>query len=225
MSLHEDVLFDPRLNQEWHMLPCERTTLIYLLQRLTPDVSIEIGTFRGGSLRPISAHSRRVFTFDIDANQHRIKPQFPNAEFVTGDTAQTLPEVIRQLNQEGAEINFVLVDGSHEEAGVLADLTNCLEIVPRNRPCVILMHDSFNPAVRAGILKAPWSKNPHVQGVDIDFVPGALYDRQDIAGQLWGGLALAVLTPEPRPGGADTPAPMFSKFDHSRNVLLEKSIY
>lgn len=222
-ELFEDVLFPKELNKNWHMQPCERTALMHVLDRMKPEVSIEIGTFLAGSLRPISAYSKKVFTFDIDPNQHRISGQFPNTEFVTGDSATTLPAVIGQLNRENAEVNFILVDGSHDEDGVYADLCACLEIVPRNRPCVIMMHDSFNPAVRAGILKAPWSQNPYVVALDVDFVPGALYNRQDIAGQLWGGLAVAVLRPEPREPGVNVP--VLTSFDHSREQLLKHSIY
>jgi hypothetical protein len=178
-SLFEVILFPSDLNKDWHMQPCERVALFHVLNMTKPVTSIEIGTFLGGSLRPISAYSLHVYTFDINSDHHRIRPQFSNVSFITGDTAQTLPEVIATLNRASTEINFVLVDGSHEEQGVYSDLCACLEIVPINRPCVILMHDSFNPAVRAAILKTPWSSNPYVQGVDLDFVPGALYNRPD----------------------------------------------
>ena len=69
------------------------------------------------------------------------------------------------------------------------------------RPMVVVFHDSFNPTCRAGIRTAPWADCPYVARLDIDFVPGRLVDIEGdpFSGQMWGGLAVAVLTPEPQP--------------------------
>jgi hypothetical protein len=219
--MFDDTLFEPSLNQNWHMLPGERAALMFLLNRMKPDVSIEIGTFQAGSLRPIAALSKRVVTFDVDPNQHRIAPLFPNVRFVTGDTFTTLRPVIDELNGSREALNFILIDGSHEEEGVHADIVNCLRYVPKSSPCVIAMHDSSNPAVRKGIAKAPWASSPFVHGVDLDFVHGALYERADIRGQIWGGLALAVMRPEKRV----EPLVIGSQFEYSRQAMLQNSVY
>uniref|UniRef100_A0A9E8CSJ1 Class I SAM-dependent methyltransferase n=1 Tax=Bosea sp. NBC_00436 TaxID=2969620 RepID=A0A9E8CSJ1_9HYPH len=217
----ENVLFDQKFNENWHMQLSERAGLLHTLNRIRPDVSLEIGTFLCGSLRPIAAMSRRVYTFDIDPNQHRSSALFPNVSFITGDSAKTLPLIIEKINASDEEVNFILVDGSHEEEGVRGDLTHCLRYKPKLRPTVILMHDSANPAVRAGILSAPWSDCPFVHGVDLDFVPGLLFDRADIKGQIWGGLAAAVMLPTPRSG----PLEITSTFEPSRQALLKQSAY
>jgi hypothetical protein len=203
------------------MTRSERAALLHVLTRIRPQISIEIGTFRAGSLRPISEYSESVYTFDIDPNQHRISPMFRNCTFVTGDTAVTLPPIIEAINNSADELNFILIDGSHEEEGVRLDVMNCLAYIPKTRPCVIMMHDSCNPVVRAGLEKADWNSSPHVRGVDLDFVNGSLYDRSDIHGQIWGGLGLAVLTPEHRSG----PVTIDRKFEYSRSFLLENSVY
>lgn len=195
-----DGIFASDFESDWHMQGGERAALIYLLQRFRPKISIEIGTFLGGSLRPISTYSDKVYTFDIDPNQHRVAPQFPSVEFVTGDTADTLRPVIESIVAAGEEIGFILIDGSHETEGVRKDVEACLSYVPRRTPCVIVMHDSSNPKVRAGLLAANWGASPYVQSLDLDFVPGALYDRADIKDQIWGGLAVALLTPKSRLG-------------------------
>jgi hypothetical protein len=57
--------------------------------------------------------------------------------------------------------------------------------------------------------------------LDLDFVPGMLYDRPDIKGQIWGGLAVAVLLPESREGAL----PVQSSFEASRRVLMDNSSY
>lgn len=214
----ENALFDPSINQDWHMQFSERAALMYVLSRTTPDVSIEIGTFLGGSLRSIAAASQSVYTFDLD---DRTLPGYPNVSFIAGNSAATLPPIIEEINASEREINFILIDGDHSESGVRNDIANCLNYRPKHRATVILMHDSSNPAVRKGIIDAPWDASPHIHGVDLDFVPGMLYDREDIKGQIWGGLAAAVMLPEKRSGGVAVQ----SSFDHSLSVLMEKSIY
>lgn len=197
------TIFSPAWDTDWHMQGGERATLLYLLSMLRPRVSIEIGTFRAGSLRPIAHYSGKTYTFDIDPGQHRIASLFPQVEFVTGDTAVTLPPIIDAISRRGDELGFVLVDGSHETAGVRHDIDACLRYVPRTGPCVIVMHDSSNPAVRAGILAAGWQDCPHAHALDVDFVPGLLHHRKDIRNQLWGGMAVGLLLPERRIGPLD----------------------
>ena len=217
----ENELFDITPGQDWHMQYSERVALLYILGRIKPDVSIEIGTFRCGSLGPISRASRNVYTFDIDPNQHRNRTEFENVDFVTGNSAETLPPIIDALNASDREVQFILVDGSHEEEGVLADLVECLRYRPKTKPTVIMMHDSANPVVRKGILRAPWQTSKHVHALDLDFVPGMLYDRADIAGEIWGGLAVAVMMPELRDGDLS----IYSTYEPSRRVLMQHSVY
>jgi hypothetical protein len=214
----ENALFDPPLNENWHMQLSERAALMHVLNRMQPDVSVEIGTFLGGSLRPIAAVSRHVYTFDID---DRTISELSNVSFITGDSAKTLPPIIDEINRSNQEINFILVDGDHSEIGVKNDIFHCLRYRPKLRPTIILLHDSSNPAVRKGIIDAPWADSPYVHGLDLDFVPGMLYDRADIKGQIWGGFAAAVLLPEKRAGDVVVQA----SFEPSRLVLLKESIY
>jgi Methyltransferase domain len=185
----------------WHMQAAERVALIYVVQQLKPELSIEIGTLNGGSLRPIAAASGRVYA--LDTASPKGDPISGNVEFLIGDSAQTLPPLIDRHSRQNEEIGFILVDGSHEEAAVRADLQNCLRYKPRSKATVILMHDSSNPTVRKVIGEAGWSDNPHVHALDLDFVPGMLYGRADIKNQIWGGFAAALLLPEKRTGEVD----------------------
>lgn len=220
-TLLENVLFDPRFAADWHMTLAERSALLQVLSHIQPEVSIEIGTFRGGSLRPISTYSKRVYTFDIDPNQHRMAPLFSNVEFITGDTRETLGPVIQALLNSNESLEFILVDGSHEEAGVKNDLIECLRYIPKKKPLVIVMHDSCNPIVRRGIVASPWEECPYVHALDLDFVPGMLYSRADIKNEIWGGLAVAILLPQVREGNVAVTA----NFEYSRLALLAESIY
>ncbi|WP_446721011.1 class I SAM-dependent methyltransferase [Methylobacterium sp. 092160098-2] len=215
------LLPNPHWNEEWHMTQWERSTLIQLLQNLKPDVSLEIGTFRCGSLRPISHYSRRVYTFDVDPNQHRIASLFPTVKFITGNSADTLPPIIASMNESEEEVNFILVDGSHEVDGVCADISACLKYRPKRKPTVIVMHDSSNPKVRRGIEISPWDDCPFVHELDLDLCPGALYDRSDIPGEIWGGLAAALLLPTARSG----PITRRASFQYTREAMLRSSSY
>jgi hypothetical protein len=214
----EAALFDAALNSNWHMQLSERVALMYVLQRMNPDVSLEIGTFLGGSLRPIAAASRHVYALDID---DRTIPELANVSFVIGNSAQTLPPIIDELNDSDRELNFILIDGDHSEIGVRNDIIQCLRYLPKLQSTIILMHDSSNPAVRKGIAEAPWDDSPYIHGLDLDLIPGMLYDRSDIKGQMWGGLAAAIMLPEKRSGAVSVQA----SFEPSRLALLEKSIY
>lgn len=211
----DSTIFGTDWDTNWHMQGGERATLLHLLSTIRPRVSIEIGTFRGGSLKPIAHYSGKTYTFDIDPRQHRIAPAFPSVEFISGDTAVTLPPVIESLSAGHAELDFILIDGSHETDGVRHDIDTRLRYVPRSAPCVIAMHDSANPAVRAGILAAGWDACPYAHGLDIDFTPGALYDRADIRDQFWGGMAVGLLLPVRRTGPLD----MRAAFSHTIDVV------
>jgi hypothetical protein len=214
----ENLLFDPAWNKDWHMQLSERVALAYVLERFKPDISIEIGTFLGGSLRPVAAASRKLYSFDIDERSYA---GFPNVEFVTGDSRTTLPPIIDQVNASDREINFFLIDGDHSEEGVKADIANCIKYRPKSRPSIIVMHDSCNPAVRRGILEAPWGSSPYLHEVYADFIPGVLFDRPDLKGQIWGGFAAAIMSPEKRHGDVSVQTP----FEPSRLAMLGKSIY
>ena len=95
----------------------------------------------------------------------------------------------------------MLIDGDHAEAAVRTDVNSVLRHTA-NCPLYIVMHDSFNPGYRRGILTASWADNPHVHLLETDYVTGRLFGGE--AGSerrsMWCGFALAVLLPKPRTG-------------------------
>jgi hypothetical protein len=58
---------------------------------------------------------------------------------------------------------------------------------------VILLHDTANEAVRAGIEAVDLSHRPDVLAVDLDFVPGYLVKADRFHHEIWGGLGLIVV--------------------------------
>ena len=184
----------------WLMSPPGQIAMIYLLEHLRPRVAIEIGTRFGGSLQVLSRYCDRVYSLDIDPEvPRRLAGRYANVEYIVGPSDQTLPPLIDRLNDERAEVGFVLVDGDHSAEGVRRDINNVLRIKPIV-PLYIIMHDSFNPDCRRGQRESDWAGSPYVHAVELDFVGGTVNPSPEFAGELWGGLALGVLRPEPRRG-------------------------
>jgi len=189
------------LGLTWQMHSSERLVLRALLELLRPEVSIEIGTAHGGSLQLISRYSRRVYSIDIDPTDiGNLRERFANVEFLTGDSAALLPELLGRLAAAKARLGFVLVDGGHDEEAVRTDLRNLLAYTPQV-PLHIVLHDSFNPMVREGILTAGVEQCPHLHLLELDLIHGAVIThRTGHYKEMWGGFALAVMRPEEREG-------------------------
>lgn len=194
-----DALFGD-VTLEWQMTEAERCAVVALLQRTRPEIVIEVGTDRGGSLLVFSRHARKVYSLDIDPTcSARLTALCPNAEFITGPSGETLPPLLARLEAERAPLGLVLIDASHQREGVRLDVESVLRYRP-SQPLWVLLHDSFNPDCRQGMLDADWAANPHVQFVELDFVTGQfVHDpRGRQYRQMWCGLALAYLDPTPR---------------------------
>jgi hypothetical protein len=123
---------------------------------------------------------------------------FTNVEFVVGPSQDTLPLLMKRIQDQQVPLNFILVDGDHSTDGVRSDCNQLLSYRPIV-DLVVLMHDSFNPQVREGIRTAAWNESPYVHTVDIDFIPGTAHSRGAFGFELWGGFGLALLRPEKAP--------------------------
>ena len=190
------------VHDEWLMTDAERSTVQSLLATLKPQVAIEIGVYKAGSLAILAAHSQKVYALDIDPScEADYAERFPNVEFITGPSQDTLPKLIDRIQASGESLGFLLLDADHSEESVRRDLNNVLRYRPKY-PLYIVLHDSFHPECRRGIRTADWSRNPHVHLVELDFVAGRFVTEEegDSYRQMWCGLALAILLPERRTG-------------------------
>jgi hypothetical protein len=186
-----------------------------LLARLKPTVSVEIGTYMGGSLACLARHSDHVHTFDLVSH---VDERLPNVTYHLGDSAVLVPRVLQDLAANGSNVDFVLVDGDHAPKGVERDVLNLLTS-PALRRTVILLHDVHNEGVRLGIKRALRMKHQDVKFVDLSWVPSARNGQP--LGELWGGLGMIVvdqngtLWPDHRSTAqnvkwrASTPRPMY----------------
>ena len=196
----DSLLYPGKPTNAWQMSDSERMALTGLLARRRPKTYLEIGTYFGGSALLASEFADWVITLDIDpeAGTRFEKPE--NVTFISGRSQEVLPGLLEDLLARDLYPEFVLIDGDHSAEGVRRDMEIFLKIRPPS-PLVVVFHDSFNPVCRSGIRTAPWADCPYVSRLDLDFVPGRLVEiaGDPFGGEMWGGLAVAVLTPEPQP--------------------------
>jgi hypothetical protein len=176
----------------------ERAALEGVLAQARPGLAIEIGTAEGGTLARIAAHSREVHSFDLGSTAGQTRG-LPNVTFHAGDSHVLLPKVLARLAEEGRNVDFVLVDGDHSAEGVRRDLVDLLES-PAVARSLVLVHDTSNQGVRAGIEQVPFESYSKVAHVDLDFVGGYMFREAPFRNELWGGLGLVVVD-EGRTGG------------------------
>ena len=180
---------------DWQMSRSEKYCLMGLMKKLSPDVSIEIGTFKGGSLQVISHYSQKVYSIDIsDSSRKFLSPKFQNVDFVVGDSVQCITDIFQQIEKEGRRLDFILVDGDHTRKGVYRDLEAIFKY-PHKHPITILMHDSFNPECRKGIRTFLESHTEFVTYAELDYVTGS-YWHNGTYREMWGGLALINYDPQ-----------------------------
>ena len=189
--MSDDGLSDLLTPGEWAMAPGERAALLGIVAALRPRMAIEIGTWSGGSLEPISASSEEVHSFDIKQHPRVTRARFPNVTFHIGDSHQLLPPFLARLAAAQRNVDFVLVDGDHSMTGVVADVRDLLESESVGTT-VILLHDTLNESVRAGLESLGYEEFEKVRLVDLDFVPGRVMREGPQRDEYWSGLGLIV---------------------------------
>jgi hypothetical protein len=194
----KEIVFGNAIHEEWQMNESEKIGMLGILAALKPDLALEIGTYKGGSLSLIRQHAKSVISIDIDPAIAKTFKWMENVKFLTGRSKDILPLLIAELDAKAFTPQFVLVDGDHSTDGVKADLENILIMRPR-KACFILIHDMGNRLCRLGAEKVNWSKYKNVHYVDLDFIPGRITENgSKFDGELWGGLGMICLLPEER---------------------------
>ena len=173
------------------MTPGERAALTGILSILRPSLSIEIGTFTGYSLELISASSTRVHAFDLRRHPSVTAERFPNVTFHIGSSHDLLAPALADIGRTGENVDFVLVDGDHSAEGVRRDVEDLLASPAVGRT-VIVLHDTLNERVRAGLEGADLERSDKVSYVDLDFVQGRVMSEGAQKDELWYGLGLVL---------------------------------
>ena len=168
----------------------ERAALEGVVAQLRPRLAVEIGTAAGGSLARIARYSHEVHSIDVShAELTGAVPE--NVRLHTGPSLQILPALLAEFSAAGRSMDFSLVDGDHSFDGVIGDL-HALLGSPCTARTVILVHDSMNEEIRAGLEHASLQDYEKVVYFEPDFVPGYIYRVGSARHAVWGGLALIV---------------------------------
>jgi hypothetical protein len=175
----------------WQMDPGERAALEGLLCQVRPELAIEIGTADGGSLRLLARYSGHVHSFDLAAPPAAIR-DLTNVSVHTGDSHSLLAPALARLAAAGRNVDFVLVDGDHSADGVERDVRDLLASGAVNET-VIVLHDTLNDEVRAGLARIDVAAEPKIVRFEAEFVAGRLHYRDGLHHQLWGGLGVMVI--------------------------------
>ncbi len=210
---------------EWKMSLGERAALEGMLSLLEPSVSVEIGTLEGGSLERVSTHSELVHSFDLARHPSVTTERFPNVEFHEGDSHELLPAALSELAAAGTNIDFALVDGDHTAEGARRDVQDLLDS-PATGRAVILIHDTLNERVRAGLEQVDFDREK-VTFVELDFVVGQLWHGGSFDHALWGGLGLVVTGWELQrsaPGHANRPHDAAEVYETFRRTLAAGAV-
>lgn len=196
-------IFD-NLPLHWQMTRCEKYAFASLVQALKPEIAIEIGTYKGGSLQILSKVAKKIYSIDISPkSEETLNARFNNVEFLVGDSKQLLSPLLKKIAENNESLSLILIDGNHSTEGVKNDINTLLQFIP-NCPVYIVSHDSFYPPCRKGILSADWHGCQYIHYVEVDFIPGVYhYKAFDTAKarSMYGGLSLALMLPEKRIGG------------------------
>ena len=202
----------------WEMSRAERMAFQHLLGVFQPAIALEVGTDKGGSLQAIMQYADEAISIGKDADkQTNLQKQscFNGVEFIAGDPAQVLPEMVEIINANKLNVNFIFIDGERSTESAQNNFETALRLVPNQATCIVV-HDSFMPQVRRAMLNVDWQANPHVHYVEIDYVQGAYLPAEYGACKMTGGLAVVLLKPEIR----DEPLEVFRSHDHAFNMLM-----
>lgn len=166
----------------------ERAAVEGVLAQLQPRLALEIGTAQGGTLARIAAYAQEVHSIDVTHVELAVEVG-ANVRLHTGNSGEVLPALLAGFCADSRMLEFALVDGDHSFEGVVGDLHALLDS-PCTARSVILVHDSMNEEIRAGLESSGLERYEKVVYYEPDFVPGYIYREGAARHAAWGGLAL-----------------------------------
>jgi hypothetical protein len=170
-------------NPNWLMSCREKLAIIGLLQCLKPTRILELGYHRGGATKWLAEFAEEVISVDVNEFVTEASKNHTNVE----PWRCTTGEAITKIKLNNLKFDLAIIDADHSKKAVANDVSG---IIPHAE--FILMHDSFNPACRRGMLDALKSQSSHA--FFLDFMPSIL--KED---GLWGGFAIAWKSENPGP--------------------------
>jgi hypothetical protein len=171
------------LNPDWLMSTREKLGLIGLLHCLKPKKVLELGYHRGGATKWLSQFSEQVISVDVNEFVADAPNLFHNVESWNCPTL----EAASRIKKDHLFFDLAIIDADHSRQAVSADINGII-----SHSEIILMHDSFNPDCRKGMVDA--LKNQDSHAYYLDFITSL--SKSD---GLWGGLAIAWKSDLPGP--------------------------
>jgi predicted O-methyltransferase YrrM len=167
----------------------ERVVLYSTVLGLRPTRSLEIGTHRGGSASIIVAALDDVGSGTlvcVDPNPLVVPELWAQlahrASLIAGSSPDVLPEALKAA---GGRFDFALIDGDHEEDGVVRDIEGVLPLLADEAH--LLFHDAHLTTVEAGINRMLTQYRKHL-------VDGGMLSSErtpdERPGICWGGLRM-----------------------------------
>jgi hypothetical protein len=163
------------LNPDWLMSTREKLGLIGLLHCLKPKKVLELGYHRGGATKWLSELSEQVISVDVNEFVSNAPNLFHNVEAWNCPTL----EAASRIKRDNLFFDLAIIDADHSRQAVCSDINRII-----SHSDIILMHDSFNPDCRKGMIDALQNQKSHAYY--LDFIPSV--SKND---GLWGGLAIA----------------------------------
>ena len=200
----------------------ERAVIEGLLSLARPELSIEVGSAHGASLRQIAAYSGEVHAFDLVAPAPDLLG-LAHVHVYAGDRAQLLVELLERFVDEGRNVDFVLIDGGHDIKGMCRDVVTLLESSSTANTFIVL-HNAMNEHVRAGIEQAGVEGYAKVAAFQLDVVPGYLLKEGKFKGEWWGGLAIIKTDARRTADGPPAPGPSYRFSAHSAPAALRDDV-
>ena len=157
------------------MAPSERLAILGLLVTLKPKYTLEMGCADGGMTFWLSQNSGEVITVDRDPKVLEVAQALHNVT----PLCMTTQEAGDLIETQGRHFNLTIIDADHSKEGVRRDLENAMRFSE-----IIVLHDTYFPPCREGILAALVDKNVYF---DLELVPGRM--QRD---GLWGGLGIVI---------------------------------
>jgi hypothetical protein len=173
----------------WQMSRGERAAVEGVLSQTKPALAIEIGSMEGACLVRIAAHAAEAHSFDLKPPTLAMPA---NVTLHTGDSHELLPPFLAELTARQRNVDFVIVDGDHTPEGVRQDIEDLLDSRAVAHT-VMLIHDTANERVRAGIDAVHFAAWPKVAHVELDWIPGRLFAEPALRNELWYGLGLVIV--------------------------------
>jgi hypothetical protein len=113
-----------------------------------------------------------------------------------------------KFRRESKRFDIAIIDGDHSEEGARHDLGACLTLCD-----FAVLHDTGNPACRAGYLRALAGKSAYYL---LDILEGCIHDDG-----LWGGIGIVI--PSLNNADAASLAPKISNYEIIRQAFASRN--